>query len=59
MHAQIREQLQTASTSLTQPQSAYGLEIQALLREPDDAPAEQLSRHADKLKQIEDSLESA
>ena len=59
MRTQIREQLQQSSKSLTQPQASYGSEIQALLKEPDDAPAEQLSRHANKLKQIEDVLGSA
>jgi len=59
MHAQIRQQLQEAATSLTEPRFAYGSEIEALLKEPDDAPPQQLSRHADALKQIEDELESA
>ena len=59
MHQQLREQLQASSTSLTQPDSRYGKEIRALLLQPDDAPPEELRAHADKLKQIEDSLESA
>ena len=59
MRASVREQLQTTSKSLTQPQSPYAQEIDALLREPDDAPPAALRGHADKLKQIEDSLESA
>jgi hypothetical protein len=59
MRKRLREQLQTTSKSLTQPDSSYGREIQALLTEPDAAiPAELLS-HARALKQIEDSLESA
>jgi len=33
--------------------------IHALLRQPDDAAPEELRAHADKLKQIEDNLESA
>ena len=55
----LREQLQTHASSLTQPDSRYGAEIQALLAEPDDAAPEELRAHADKLKQIEDSLKSA
>ena len=39
--------------------AAYGAEIAALLQQPDDAPPDELRAHADKLKQIEDSLESA
>jgi len=59
MRASIREQLQGSAKALTQPNTPYGAEIRSLLREPDDAPAQQLRAHADNLKQIEDSLESA
>jgi Tfp pilus assembly protein PilP len=59
MRQDLREQLQTTAKSLTQPNSRYGQEIQAVLKEPDDASPEKLRRHADQLKQIEDSLESA
>ena len=59
MHEWLRQQLQTSSTSLTEPNSAYGAEIQALLRLPDNAPPEQLRAHAARLKQIEGQLESA
>jgi hypothetical protein len=59
MHQWLRQQLQTSSASLTQPHSAYGAEIEALLRVPDDAAPEELRAHSDKLKRIEDSLESA
>jgi Tfp pilus assembly protein PilP len=59
MRQSFREQLQTVSKSLTRPDSRYGLEIRALLAQPDDAPPEELRAHAAKLKQIEDSLESA
>jgi hypothetical protein len=59
MHQWLRKQLQADSTSLTHPKSAYGAEIAALLRQPDDAAPDALSAHADKLKQIEDALESA
>jgi hypothetical protein len=59
MHEWLREQLQTSAASLTQPNSAYGSEIHALLQLSDDAPPDQLRGHSDKLKQIEDQLESA
>ena len=59
MHEWLRQQLQTSSTSLTEPNSAYGAEIQALLRLPDNAPPEQFRAHAARLKQIEGQLESA
>jgi len=59
MHQWLRDDLQTTSRSLTQPDSRYGHEIQALLAQPDDAPPEELRAHAEKLKQIESSLESA
>jgi hypothetical protein len=59
LRADVRQQLQTNSKSLSDPRSAYGDEIAALLKEPDDAPPAQLRAHASKLKQIEDSLESA
>ena len=59
MRKSVREQLQTVAQSLTQPQSDYGHEITAVLRERDDASPQALRSHASKLKQIEDSLESA
>ena len=59
MRESVREQLQTNAKSLSEPQSDYASEIAALLRERDDASPAQLRAHADKLKQIEDSLESA
>jgi hypothetical protein len=59
MRKSVREQLQTASQSLTQRDSAYAAEIAAVLREPDDAPPERLRAHAAKLKRFEDGLESA
>lgn len=58
MHERLRDDLSTSLSSLTQPNSPYGQEIQALLAQPDDAGAQQLRAHARKLKQIEDSLES-
>jgi len=59
MHGWIRDQLQTSAQSLTEPDSAYGTEIQALLADADDAAPDELRAHSDKLKQIEDNLESA
>ena len=59
MRQSVREQLQTTESSLTEPNSPYGNEIRTLLSEPDDAPPAELRSHAAKLKQIEDSLESA
>src|SRR6266487_2068972 len=59
MREGVREQLQTTASSLTQPDSRYGEEIQALLAQPDDAAPGELRAHVDKLRQIEDSLESA
>lgn len=59
MHHWLHDSLQTASSSLTQPQSEYGREISQLLAEPADAPPDQLRSHVTKLKQIEDQLESA
>jgi hypothetical protein len=59
MRKSVREQLQTVARSLTQPQSGYGHEITAVLRERDDASPQALRSHADRLKQIEDNLESA
>ena len=58
MREGVREQLQTTASSLTQPDSRYGEEIQALLAQPDDAAPEELRAHVNKLKQIEDELES-
>ena len=59
MRQNVRQQLEISQQSLTQPQSPYATEIAALLREPDDAAPTQLRTHVEKLKQIEDNLESA
>ena len=59
MRTSVREHLQTALSGLTTPNSAYGAEIRALLAEPANSPPAELRAHADALKQIEDSLESA
>jgi hypothetical protein len=59
MRSSIREELQTTAKSLSQPRSDYGYEIRAVLKEPDTASPQELRSHADTLKRIEDSLESA
>lgn len=59
MHQWLRDELQSSLTGLGQPHSPYGAEIQALVRSPDDASPQALRAHADRLKQIEDGLESA
>lgn len=59
MRSSIREQLQTTAKSLTQQNSAYAAEIQAVLKLPNDAPPQQLRSHSGNLKRIEDNLESA
>jgi hypothetical protein len=59
MRKQLRDQLETVASSLTQPDSAYGAEVRVLLGQPDEAPPAELRAHVARLKQIEDSLESA
>lgn len=59
MHQWLHDGLTTAAQSLSEPDSAYGHEIQALLAEPADAAPETLRGHVNKLKRIEDQLESA
>jgi hypothetical protein len=59
MRQWIRAQVETDSAVLTNQASDYGAEVSALLRQPDDAAPAALRAHADRLKQIEDALESA
>ena len=59
MREAAREELKTAASSLSDPGSPQGREIGALLAEPADAPADRLRAHVDRLKRLEDSLESA
>jgi hypothetical protein len=59
MRKQLRAQLQSTSSALTQPNSRYGSEIGTVLRLPDDAAPSLLRLHTAALKQIEDHLESA
>jgi len=59
MRQWLRDQLQTSADALTQPASRYGEEIRSLLAEADNADPAVFRGHSDKLKQIEDQLESA
>jgi hypothetical protein len=59
MRQWLTDDLQTASSALTRPDSRYGEEIRVLLTEPMDASPDELRSHAEVLKEIEDSLESA
>jgi hypothetical protein len=59
MRTSLREQAKTASAALTQPNSNYARIMQAVAAEPVDAPPAELRAQADRLKQIEQSLESA
>ena len=59
MRKKLREQLQSTESSLTLPASDYGREIHSLLEQRDDAAPATLRPHVERLKQIEDHLESA
>jgi hypothetical protein len=59
MHKWLRQEVQTASTALTDPDAPYAAEISALLEQPDGASPQTLRARSDKLKQFEDQLESA
>ena len=59
MRGWLRDGLSTASSSLSDPDTAYGGEMRRLLAEPPDAAPETLRAHAEALKRIEDALESA
>jgi hypothetical protein len=59
MRQSLREQVQTAKAALTIPQSDYSAEMDSILAEPDDVSPEVLRSHSDRLKTIEDGLESA
>ena len=58
MHKSLREQVQTATKALTEPDAPYAKAMQAIAAAPDDAPPRQLRAYSDKLKTVEDSLES-
>ena len=59
MRQSLRRQIQSSQSALTVPNSAYAREMQTLLGEPDDAPPQELRARAERLKAIEDGLESA
>jgi hypothetical protein len=59
MHQELHQQLGSTQSELTDPGSAYAGEIAALLALPADAPPSRIRTHVDRLKQIEDHLESA
>ena len=55
----LRDDLQTAFNSLSEPNSPYGEQMRSLLAEPGDAAPDKLRTRADALKHIESDLESA
>ena len=59
MHKSLRQQIRTAKAALTVPDSSYAHEMATLLATPDDAPPQELRHHAERLKHIEDALQSA
>ena len=59
MHYWLIDGLRRAQSSLTQPDSPYGHEMQTLLAEPADASPAALRVHVEALKQIERQIESA
>jgi Tfp pilus assembly protein PilP len=59
MRTSLQQQARVAATALTQPNSSYGRQMQALATEPGDAAPAQLRARSDALKHTEDSLESA
>ena len=59
MHKSLREQIETAQKAMTEPDASYASDMKAIAAMPDDAPPQQLRAYSEKLKTIEDSLESA
>lgn len=59
MHRSIRAELRSSLGSLSERGTPYALEIEALVREPDNSPPRTLREHADNLKRVEERLESA
>ena len=59
MRRSLRSQIKSAKSALTVPGSPYDAEMEALLAQPDEASPNELRAHAERLKQIEDELESA
>ena len=58
MRQAAREEIQSAQSALTVPDSPYAEEMKALASEPDAASPGELRSHVERLKQVEDSLES-
>ena len=59
MRSSLQQQAKSAASAVTQPDTDYAREMQALAQEPADAAPATLHAHSDALKRIEDSLESA
>jgi hypothetical protein len=59
MHKSLRQQVQTAASAITEPNAPYARDMNAIAAMPDDAPPLQLRAYSDRLKAVEDSLESA
>ena len=59
MRKSLRQQAMAAAEALTQPDAPYAHIMRAIAAEPDAAPPQELRAQSDRLKQIEDSLESA
>ena len=59
MRDAAREEIKTAASGLSDPSSPQAREIKALIAEAPNAPAQRLRAHVARLKQLEDSLESA
>jgi hypothetical protein len=59
MRKALRKQVQTALGSLSQPDAPYADEMRRLAAEPAGASPQALRAHSERLKQIEDGLESA
>ena len=59
MRKDLQQQLQSTQHALMRPDSDYGREISQLFNEPADASPQALYARSARLRQIEDSLESA
>jgi hypothetical protein len=59
MRASLKEQADTAAKSLTQPNAPYAAEMRAIAAERPDASPGELRARSDRLKKIEEQLESA
>ena len=59
MRQSLKQQLQATAAGLTQADAPYARLINEVAAAPEDAPPKQLKAASDKLKTIEDQLESA